>query len=137
MIVEEASSGASSQHQITENDEEMSDADSEGEEDGEENGTETETPQETSQEAAAREEHISELERRREEAINRRIISAWESGLSLPPEIEQYLKEQSERGTLSVSMDIRGVLNRTSSGYGPLVHPSSSTTSTVAPRAAA
>ncbi|KAF2216087.1 hypothetical protein CERZMDRAFT_5781, partial [Cercospora zeae-maydis SCOH1-5] len=53
-------------------------------------------------EAAAREQHVAELERRRdhalEQSLNQRIIAAWEQGQSLPPELEQYLKEQTERG---------------------------------------
>ncbi|KAK3710468.1 hypothetical protein LTR37_010311 [Vermiconidia calcicola] len=134
VIVEAASSAARQQQRpVEENDEVMSDADSEGEEDDVEDGEETPT------EAAAREEHISELARRREQAINQRIITAWEQGQSLPPEIEQYLKEQHERGTLSVGMDLRSVLNRrATSGYAPITAPTESTTSpSVAPRAAA
>jgi hypothetical protein len=52
-------------------------------------------------ELAARE-HIAELVERRDHAIaqtiNQRIIAAWEAGQSLPPELEQYLKEQADRG---------------------------------------
>ncbi|SMQ45551.1 unnamed protein product [Zymoseptoria tritici ST99CH_1A5] len=53
------------------------------------------------EEAAARE-HIAQLVERRDHAIaqtiNQRIITAWEQGQSLPPELEQYLKEQADRG---------------------------------------
>lgn len=134
VVVEPASNAARHQQRpVEQNEEEMSDADSEGEEDEVEDGEETPT------EAAAREEHISELARRREQAINQRIITAWEQGQSLPPEIEQYLKEQHERGTLSVGMDLRSVLNRrAANGYAPPTSPTNATTSpSVAPRAAA
>ena len=139
VVVEEANNTARTQQQRLErHDEEMSDADSEGGDDGDENVTET--GQEPSQEAAAREEHVSELSRRLDQAINQRIIAAWEQGASLPPEIEQFLKESAERGTLSVGMDLRSVLNRSvPGGYPPPRSPSTSTTSAaaVAPRAAA
>ncbi|CZT22408.1 uncharacterized protein RCC_08278 [Ramularia collo-cygni] len=36
--------------------------------------------------------------RRDEQEITQSIIAAWERGQSLSPEVEQYLKEQSERG---------------------------------------
>ena len=138
VIVEEAGNGSSSQQPIEENDEEMSDADSEGEDDEDEDRTEI--PQEPAQEAAAAEDHLSEIARRREHSINRRIIDAWERGVSLPPEIEQYLKEQSERGTLSSSsMDFRGILSRPANGYVQLNNPTtnSTTPTTAVPRAAA
>ena len=136
VIVEEAANASSRQQQVEENDADMSDADTEDDDIGDEN--EHESQHETSQEAAALEEHVSDLTRRREHAINRRIIAAWEQGLSLPPEVEQYLKEQSERGTLGVSTDLSRILNRTSSGYIPLTgRTNSSTSATVAPRAAA
>ena len=66
-------------------------------------GAELEPPSEV----LAREEHVRELARRRQHAINHRIITAWEEGRSLPPELEQYLKEQSERGNLSMDLDLR------------------------------
>lgn len=62
---------------------------------------------ESPSERAAREQHQAELEHRRGQAvqqrINQRIIAAWEQGQSLSPEIEQYLKEQSERGNPELS----------------------------------
>jgi DNA-binding transcriptional MerR regulator len=128
---------------IEEGDEDMSDADSEG---GEEDENEAETTaDESPQEAAALEEHISELSRRRqlsinsrEQEYNRRIMAAWEQGLALTPELENYLKEQSERGTLPMSMDLRNILRRSASGYQPLTNPSNATSpTTVASRAAA
>ncbi|KXL45314.1 hypothetical protein M433DRAFT_67359 [Acidomyces richmondensis BFW] len=102
----------------------------------------TETAHEPPSEANAREEHIAELNRRREQAINQRIIAAWEQGQSLPPEIEQYLKEQSERGTLSAGLDLRSLLNsnRATSGYAllpPTTETSRSATAPVTGRAAA
>lgn len=128
---------------IEERDEEMSDADSEGGED-EENEVEA-AIDEAAQETAALEEHISELSRRRQHSINnreqeynRRIMAAWEQGLALTPELENYLKEQSERGTLPLSMDLRNMLRRSSGGYQPLTNPNAtSPTTTVASRAAA
>ena len=123
-------------------DEEMSDADSEGGEDEDEAET---TADESPLEAVALEEHISELSRRRQQAINareqeynRRIMAAWEQGLALTPELENYLKEQSERGTLPLGMDLRNVLRRSPSGYQPFNSRNSTNASnTVASRAAA
>jgi hypothetical protein len=54
-------------------------------------------------ESAARLRHITEIQARRnasvQRRINQRIIAAWEQrhGQDLPPEIEQYLKEQPEQ----------------------------------------
>ena len=117
---------------IEERDEEMSDADSEGGEEDE---------YEAADETAALEEHISELSRRRQHSINnreqdynRRIIAAWEQGVALTPELENYLKEQTERGTLPLSMGLGNILRRSSGGYQPLTSP---TSPTVASRAAA
>ena len=135
VIVEEADNAARHQRQVEENDADMSEGDTEEEDIEDEN--QTDAQQEPPQEAAAREEHVSELARRREQAINRRIIAAWEQGLSLPAEVEQYLKEQSERGTLGVGMDLSRILNRNSSGYIPLTNQTSSQSATIAPRAAA
>lgn len=97
VVVEESSS--SRQPPIHEDDEEMNDVGSEDEQQA--GDADTETEQEPPAEAAAREQHIAHLEQRRDQAItqriNQRIIAAWEQGQSLPPEIEAYLKEQSER----------------------------------------
>lgn len=101
IVVEDAETSRNRQPTIDEDDEDMDDVESEA--DGEEIvDAEAETEQESPLEAAAREQHIAELARRRDHAIeqsyNQRIIAAWEQGQSLPPELEQYLKEQSERG---------------------------------------
>ena len=92
VIIEEAD-GALSSHPTNE-DEEMSDAESDDEEDGED----AETVQETPSEAGAREQHISELHRRRDEAIQQRMVTAYAPNGDLTPELEQFLKEESERG---------------------------------------
>lgn len=98
IIVEEAESNSSRQPPIHE-DEEMNDAEEDDQPAGD---ADTETEAEPAAEALAREQHIAQLEHRRDlsitHRINQRIIAAWEQGQSLPPEIEQYLKEQSERG---------------------------------------
>ena len=130
------------QESIEEADEEMSDADSEG---GDEENEEEVTAEEALREVTALEEHISELTRRRQQSIvnrdhdyNRRIMAAFEQGVALTPDLENYLKEQSERGTLPMSMDLRNVLRRSSSGVQPLTLPDSANTSTsVVSRAAA
>lgn len=58
-------------------------------------------PSEPAHETAARLAHIRDLERQRAQAISARLLAAWESGEQLDPELEQYLKEQSEqRGSL-------------------------------------
>lgn len=128
VIVEEAD-GALSSHPA-EDDEEMSDADSEAEEDG----ADTETVHETPLEAAAAEQHIAELSRRRDQAVTQRIIAAWEQGQSLPPEIEQYLKEQSERGTLRSGLNLRALFDtsRLAHGYALLPEPAGSATGAAA-----
>jgi len=133
-VIVEVAEGAPSSDPVDE-DADMSDVGSDGEDD-------TETVHEPPSEAIAREEHIAELNRRREQAINQRIIAAWEQGQSLPPEIEQYLKEQSERGTLSAGLDLRSLLNsnRATSGYALLpatTETSRSATAPVTGRAAA
>lgn len=127
----------SGSRQVQQQDEEMSDADSEGEEDG--GDDQTVTGNDTPQEAAALGEHIGELVRRRDQSINQRIIAAWEQGRSLPPDIEQYLKEQSERGTLGVGTDLSSFISRYAPhGYLPLAsQPTSAAANAVAPRAAA
>ncbi|KAH9826299.1 hypothetical protein Tdes44962_MAKER03559 [Teratosphaeria destructans] len=119
VIVEETANRRLSSHAEEDmEDEEMSDADeSEADDDP--------ATEEPPQEAALREQHIADVTRRREQAITQRIITAWEQGQSLPPEIEQYLKEQSERGTLSAGLDLRSVLDtsRTTAGYALLPTP--------------
>jgi hypothetical protein len=106
VVVEHAESSRVPQPLIEEDDEDMDDAESEADEDSTVDA-DTEPERESPSEAAAREQHVAELEHRRDQAvqqrINQRIIAAWEQGQSLPPEIEQYLKEQSERGNLEVS----------------------------------
>ena len=77
---------------------------------------------------------------RRERAIVQRIISAWQSGHRLPDDIEQYLKEENERGTLGALTRLPTDFDRRSlSGFLPLASPESSSTSSapVAPRATA
>lgn len=136
VIVEEAD-GALSSHP-TDEDEEMSEADSEAEGNGADTGGALETPSEL----VAREQHMAELNRRREQAINQRIITAWEQGQALPPEIEQYLKEQSERGNLTASLNLGGLITgRAATGpYALLPSPADAarvTSSAVGTRAAA
>jgi hypothetical protein len=109
VIVEEADGGLSS-HPTDDQDEEMSDADSEAEH----GNSTTRTPHETPAEAEAALQHITELTDRRERAITTRILAAYQSGQSLPPEIEQLLKEQSERGTLNANSVNLSMLNNTS-----------------------
>ena len=94
VIIEEAD-GALSSHPADE-DENMSDAESDDEEDGEDG----ENVQETPAEAAALEQHVDHPFRRREEAIQTRIFTTWERSGDLTPELEQYWKEETERGTL-------------------------------------
>lgn len=85
-------------------DAEMSDSDSDSASSASES---TASPQEPSVEAAARHAHIEELELRRAEAIRARIVAAYRRGDQLPPEIEQLLKEQSERGDFGLrSLDL-------------------------------
>ena len=124
-------------------DEEMSDADSEGGEEEDEN--EENTVDESPHEASELQEHVAELTRRRQQAINhreqeynRRIMAAWEQGLALTPELENYLKEQSERGTLPMSLGLRNVIRHSASGYQPInTRSGTNSSSTAATRAAA
>ena len=106
IVVEDAETSRNRQPTIDEDDEDMDDVESEAD-DEETVDAEAETEQESPSEAAAREQHIAELARRRDHAIaqsyNQRIIAAWDQGLSLPPELEQYLKEQSESGDPELS----------------------------------
>lgn len=132
VIVEEATSNSVRQPAISEDDEEMNDAESDGEADAE-----TETEQESPSEAAARQQHIAELEQRRDHSItqriNQQILHAWEHGQSLPPEIEQYLKEQSERGNTEYTQLLSN--RRSSQRYTP--PENNALVATQAPRAAA
>ncbi|KAK5130867.1 hypothetical protein LTR08_001588 [Meristemomyces frigidus] len=97
VIIEEAD-GALSMH-VAEEDEEMSDAECDVEEDGEEaESEEAETAQETPFETSAREQHVAELHRRRDDGVQQRIITSWDRDGVMTPELEQYLKEASERG---------------------------------------
>ncbi|KAK3105453.1 hypothetical protein LTR53_018412, partial [Teratosphaeriaceae sp. CCFEE 6253] len=101
------------------NDDEMSDADSEA---ADADGPHPH-PHPTAQasaaalEAAAAQRHIAALETRRDRAVTQRIIAAWEQGRSLPPEIEQYLKEQSDRGTLR-AINLRALLDTSRAHHG-------------------
>lgn len=117
VIVEEAESSTRRQPPIREDDEEMNDADLGDEQHP--GDADTETEQEPPEEAAAREQHIALLEQRRDIAltqrINQRIITLWEQGQSLPPEIEQYLKEQSERS----DSELGRIMARRAQPYGP------------------
>ena len=126
VIVEEAD-GALSSHPPEEEDEEMSDADSEAEEDG----ASEETAHETQGEQVAADQHIAELESRRDQAVTQRIIAAWEQGQSLPPEIEQYLKEQSERGTLR-GINLRALFDTSRAHHGYALLPSPAESSATA-----
>ncbi|CAK1357299.1 hypothetical protein CB0940_07945 [Cercospora beticola] len=103
IVVEDAETSRNRQPTINEDDDEDMEDDNGSDADEHETAdAETETERESPSEAAAREQHVAELERRRDHALeqsfNQRIIAAWEQGQSLPPELEQYLKEQSERG---------------------------------------
>ncbi|KAF7197625.1 hypothetical protein HII31_01031 [Pseudocercospora fuligena] len=102
VIVEEAQTSHPRQPPIEEDDEEMDDVESDGEPEPETTDASTETDREPPSEVMAREQHIAELEQRREQSIHQRInqhiIRAWEQGQTLPAEIEQYLKDQAERG---------------------------------------
>lgn len=106
IVVEDAETSRNRQPTIDEDDEDMDDVESEAD-DEETVDAEAEIEQESPSEAAAREQHIAELARRRDHAIeqsyNQRIIAALDQGLSLPPELEQYLKEQSESGNPELS----------------------------------
>lgn len=101
IVVEDAETSRNRQPTIDEDDEDMDDVDSET--DREESAdVEADTEQETASEETALEQHVGDLQRRRqlarERTYSQRIIAAWEQGQTLPPDLEQYLKEQSERG---------------------------------------
>ena len=119
VVVEEAGSTLSSQPA---DDEEMSDADSAAaaEEEGEgEEERESAMMRETRAEAAAAADlHLEELRRHRDRSVTQRLIAAWEQGHSLPPEIEQYLKDQSERGTLSSNVDLQRLWQTSLTAHG-------------------
>ncbi|KAK4895250.1 hypothetical protein LTR27_006593 [Elasticomyces elasticus] len=128
VIVEEAD-GALSSHPAEE-DEEMSD---ESEAEVAEDGDAAEI--EAHVEAVAAQQHIQEVESRRDQAVTQRIIAAWEQGQSLPAEIEQYLKEQSDRGTLrSGGINLRALLDasRVHHGYALLPPPTAESSTTAA-----
>lgn len=70
-------------------------------------------------------------------SITQSVFAAWQQGRSVPPDIEQYLKEASERGVLG---DLQRTLTspRSSVSYIPRTAATASATSNaVAPRAAA
>lgn len=101
VIVEDAESSRSRQPPIQEDDEEMNDAETEVMI----STTNNESYQEPPSEVAAREQHIAQLEERRQLSIaqrtqrmHARIRDLWEQGQSLPPDVEQFLKEQLESG---------------------------------------
>jgi hypothetical protein len=129
VIVEEASSAPHGNRSIVEaEDEEMSDPDSEREEDGDED-------EETPTEAAARQEHITEITSRRDQSILQRWQAALLAGQRLPPDIEQELKEASEREGGPNVADL--LYRRAPSTYTLPAIRTSSTDGVVAPRAAA
>ncbi|KAK1064064.1 hypothetical protein LTR74_008990 [Friedmanniomyces endolithicus] len=133
VIVEEADGALSSHVAEDEEEEEMSDADSEEAEE------DTAAPEiETHVEAVAAEQHIAELETRRDQAVTQRIIAAWEQGQSLPLEIEQYLKEQSDRGTLrSGGINLRALFDTSRAHHGYAMLPPRLTESSATGAAAA
>jgi hypothetical protein len=104
-----AGSEETTDEDISEEEEEDGGEEENSEEDNDEaEGQEEQSPSlsatpEPSTESAARLRHIAEIQARRnasvQRRINQRIISAWEQrqGHNLPPEIEQYLKEQPEQ----------------------------------------
>ncbi|KAF2718720.1 hypothetical protein K431DRAFT_305859 [Polychaeton citri CBS 116435] len=61
---------------------------------------------------AAYNQHVAEVIQRADSSIHRRIMQHWGQGLSLPPDVEAYLKEQSEAGMLS-ARDLQGFLAHT------------------------
>ena len=81
------------QQEMPEEDEEMSDAE-----------TEQPSPQQTQQHSSARSQQSRP--RHHDTLLNQQIIAAWQQGHRLDPEIEQFLKEQSERGTLHANVDV-------------------------------
>ncbi|GAB7364692.1 hypothetical protein MBLNU230_g5493t1 [Neophaeotheca triangularis] len=92
----------------------MSDAD-ESESEAEDDETVTEGEQQAAEAAlferldAARSNiRESSLSRR---AATQRLIEAWENGQNLDPDLEQFLKDQSERGMLAYDMDLSAFVN--------------------------
>ncbi|KAK5113940.1 hypothetical protein LTR62_003063 [Meristemomyces frigidus] len=129
VVVQESDSTLTNHPNHIEEDEEMSDADSEAEDDS----AETETVHETPQETAAAAQHLAEIQQRRDHAVTQRIIAAYEQGRSLPPEIETYLKEHAERGTLrsgSLSLQHLVEISRSAHGYALLPNPAETATAT-------
>lgn len=130
VIVEGTGSASGSrQHPVVANDdEEMSDAVSDQEDE-----------EESVEEAEARTQHVQEVVGRREQSMNERIIAAWEQGQQLPADIEQFIKEQTESGALSVTADLNAYLSRRrAAGYSALPsQPTPARRATAAPRAAA
>ncbi|TKA74019.1 hypothetical protein B0A55_06174 [Friedmanniomyces simplex] len=136
VIVEEADGALSSHPAAEEDDEGMSDAESDEAVGADGLAAEIETHVE----AVAAEQHIAELESRRDQAVTQRIIAAWEQGQSLPPEIEQFLKEQSDRGTLrSGGINLRALFDtsRAHHGYAMLPPASAESSATAASARAA
>lgn len=133
VIVEEANGRPSSSQPLAEEkDEDMSDADSEREAEGDEN--EAESGQETPREVELAEARRTLLSRN-SQVINQSIITAWEQGRSLPPDIEQYLKEESERGTLG---DLRrSAAGSTTTTHVPVASSNTAPASALTSRAAA
>lgn len=96
VTVESTRPTLSAQPQIAEEDREMSDADSDAEQE-EENDCNAEQSVIQAREQPSR---------RHDQVINQQIIAAWQQGHRLDPEIEQFLKEQSEQGTLDANLDV-------------------------------
>ncbi len=144
VVVEHATSVSNRQMSIREEEDEiMSDAESEVANDS---GVEQDVDEEdvdTPTEAAAMQEHLSELERRRNQSISRRMIAAYQSGQRYNPainqRIEQLLKEASERGTPVAELDVLSYINQHhTTGYVALASGRTPAVSNaVVPRAAA
>ncbi|KAK3049227.1 hypothetical protein LTR09_009405 [Extremus antarcticus] len=102
----------------SEEDEPMSDADEVEEPEQPNEVEEGADGEETPTEAAARREHISHLRHRRDRSIlNEHIRAALHSGQRLPPHIEDYLKEERERGSSMVDPEfLRWLATRTRIG---------------------
>nr|OQO31333.1 hypothetical protein B0A51_02107 [Rachicladosporium sp. CCFEE 5018] len=77
--------------------EDEGDVEDDDDDEGSEGSDETASPPEPNEEVQAREEHMDLIRNRRDTSISARILAAWEEGTALPPELEQYLKERSER----------------------------------------
>jgi hypothetical protein len=107
-----AETGDTSEEDVSDEEGGEEEDEEEGEEEAEEDEDEDdldaaadspETEHESATENAARLRHMAEVRERRNASVrrrmNQRIIAAWEQrqGHNLPPEIEQYLKEQPEQ----------------------------------------